>query len=526
MTVICKKCGEEFKSSASLGTHLWKTHSMDPKTYYDQYLKRPEEGICPVCSSPTRFRTLGKGYLTWCSRKCSAQAIKNDSERNSAKVNAMRETMVRKFGVDSASKCPELVDKQRATMKKRYGVEFYAQSKDFGKKFVETYMSRHGMRGPTADPAIQAKIRETNMRLKGVPYNFSINVQKENEEYTRFLDEHGCDLVKFNFKKSITYRCRTCGSVCTEQDLFIKSRIASGRKICVVCDPKHAHTLGEELEIARYIESLGFEVTHYDRGFLGKYGADIVVESKKVIVEYDGLFWHSELNVANDYHLEKTELAEKMGYRLIHVFADEWNEHFAQVKSRLANILGVIGTRIYARKCKLVKPSYHETMEFVASNHTQGSCPFMVGYGLEYDGRLVAVMTFIRDRFSKGRDGVELLRYCTLPGINVVGGAGRLFKAFVKEYSPKKVTTFADRRWSPTGSFYESIGFRQVGTTRPAYSYVVGDTRMNRMGLQKHKLVNRGADSSKSAAEILMEQGIYRIYDCGNFKYEWLDDGN
>ena len=526
MPEICRKCGEEFKSSASLGTHLWKSHSMDPKTYYDQYLKRPDEGICPVCFAPTRFRTLGKGYLTWCSRKCSAQAIRNDPERNAAKVNAMRETMTREYGVDSPAKSPELVEKRKSTMKERYGVEFYSQSKEFGKQFVDTYMKRHGMRGPTANPDIQAKIRETNMQLKGVPYNFSINVDKARVEYARLLGEHDCELVEFSYKKRITYRCKTCGTICTEQDLFIKSRIASGRKLCVVCDPKHAHTSGEELELAHYIESLGFGVTHYDRGFLGKYGADIVVESKKLIVEYDGIFWHSELNVTNNYHLEKTELAEQKGYRLVHVFSDEWNEHSTQVKSRLANILGVIGTRIYARKCTLVKPTYHDAMDFISSNHTQGSCPFTVGYGLEYDGKLVAVMTFIRSRFSKDRDDVELLRYCTLPGVNVVGGAGRLFSAFVREHSPKKVITFADRRWSPTGSFYESIGFRKVGTTRPAYSYVVGDVRMNRMGLQKHMLVKRGADSSKSAREILIEQGIYRIYDCGNFKYEWIADGN
>ena len=521
MVCTCKKCGNEFGSPTSLGTHLWKTHSMDPKTYYDSYLKKAGEGICPVCNGPTSFKSLGQGYKTWCSRKCAAIALRNDPERNKKKVAAMEATMLLKHGVRTAALVPEFVAKRKATMKDKYGVEYYSQSERFGEQYIETFMKRHGIKGPTGNPGLQAKIRESNMASKGVPYNFSINVGKATDEYTALLDAHGCELIQFSRKKSITYRCRKCGAVCTEQDLFIKSRIAGGRSICTSCDPKYSGISGEEIALTEYVKSLGFEVTHYDRGFVGQYGADIVIESKKVIIEYDGLHWHSELYVPYNYHVEKTELAKSMGYRLIHVFSDEWIYHREQVKSRLANTLGVIGERIFARKCNIVKPSYETTMQFVEENHTQGTCPFSQGYALEFGGRLVAAMTFSRSRFTHNRNDMELLRYCTLPGINVVGGASRLFSAFVREMKPSTVITYADRRWSPVSSFYEKLGFRAAGITHPAYAYVVGDQRVNRISMQKHRLVAEGADESKSAKEILIERGIYRIYDCGNFKYIW-----
>jgi hypothetical protein len=44
----------------------------------------------------------------------------------------------------------------------------------------------------------------------------------------------------------------------------------------------------------------------------------------------------------------------------------------------------------------------------------------------------------------------------------------------------------------------------------------------NRIAYQKHKLVAAGYDATKTEHEIMLERGIYRIYDCGNYKYVYL----
>ena len=84
---------------------------------------------------------------------------------------------------------------------------------------------------------------------------------------------------------------------------------------------------------------------------------------------------------------------------------------------------------------------------------------------------------------------------------------------------PAVVVSFADRRWSGNGAFYHKLGFELVGTTQPSYYYIVDDHLENRMKYQKHKLVADGYDEAKTEHEIMLERGIYRIYDCGNYKY-------
>lgn len=41
------------------------------------------------------------------------------------------------------------------------------------------------------------------------------------------------------------------------------------------------------------------------------------------------------------------------------------------------------------------------------------------------------------------------------------------------------------------------------------------------MKYQKHKLVAMGADPNKTEHEIMQSLKYYRIYDCGNIKFEY-----
>ena len=62
---ICKK------DVGILGRHLCKTHKdLDPKDYYDKYLKKPGEGVCPTCGKETKFKKLSFGYYIYCCNAC------------------------------------------------------------------------------------------------------------------------------------------------------------------------------------------------------------------------------------------------------------------------------------------------------------------------------------------------------------------------------------------------------------------------------------------------------------------------
>ena len=112
----------------------------------------------------------------------------------------------------------------------------------------------------------------------------------------------------------------------------------------------------------------------------------------------------------------------------------------------------------------------------------------------------------------------EMLRFCNKLNTNVVGGASRLFKHFIKNHNPVEIISYADRSWS-TGDLYERLGFKLVHKTQPNYYYVVNGIRKHRFNFRKDQLIKNGADHNKTEHEIMLEKKIYRIYDSGNLKY-------
>jgi very-short-patch-repair endonuclease len=284
------------------------------------------------------------------------------------------------------------------------------------------------------------------------------------------------------------------------------------------------------VNVEKFIQSLGVDTSHKERHFLGEYGADIICDNEKVIVEYDGLHWHTEEFHNKTYHLDKTEYAESLGYHLIHVFSDEWELHEDIVKSRLCHVLHkeIPGksTKVYARNCTIKELDRNESSDFMNKNHIQGSCVDTYRYGLICDGQLVAAMTFGQSRFSFNE--FEMLRFCNALYTTVVGGASKLLKHFLAEHplDGKILVTYADRRWSHFDNYYEKLGFVFDGTTEPNYYYVNGNIRESRMKYQKYKLVERGFDPNMSEHEIMKSLGIYRIYDCGNYRYVYKPETN
>lgn len=304
---------------------------------------------------------------------------------------------------------------------------------------------------------------------------------------------------------------------CSEHGIFYQK--PSNHLMKQGCPKCFKEKSGVEREITEYISSLGVEYIENERKILNGKEIDIYIPIKKIGIEINGLIWHSDLYGTDDkYHLQKTNDLEKQGIKLIHVFEDEWNDKHDIVKSRLNNILGVTENKLYARKCEIKEVSSEVASDFLNKNHIQGNVGSTVKIGLFYNNKLVSLMTFGKERKalgSKGKDGCfEMIRFCNKLNFNVIGGASRLLKYFIKTYNPKQIISYADRRWSQ-GKLYETLGFDFVKNTTPNYFYIVKKRRENRFKYRKDILIKEGFDSNKSEREIMAERKIPRIYDCG-----------
>ena len=267
------------------------------------------------------------------------------------------------------------------------------------------------------------------------------------------------------------------------------------------------------------------EIIIHDKKTISPLELDIYIPRRNIAIEYDGLVWHSE-KFADNYktrHLDKTNLCNEKGIRLIHIFEDEWLYRKEIVVSRLKAIFGVFDETIYARQCSVEKISNKEANEFMEENHLQGKCKSEISYGLKKDGKTVSAMIFGKPRQTRKYNDdygntYELLRFASLKGVRVVGGASKMLKRFVKEKRPHTILSYADKRWSD-GKLYESIGFEHTHDCKPNYFYVDGKRRLNRFGFRKASLVKEGFDNEKSEREIMTERGLYRIYDCGTMVF-------
>ena len=277
-----------------------------------------------------------------------------------------------------------------------------------------------------------------------------------------------------------------------------------------------------EIEIRDFI-SKNVEIIYSDRTILkSKREIDIFIPSKKLAIEYNGLYWHSENFIENTYHLDKTEDCLKQDIKLIHIFEDEWIYKKEVVKSRLLNLIGFSENKIYARNCEIKEVNSKEASEFLDENHIQGKVGAKIRIGLYCNNELVSIMTFGELRKSLGNNkkegSFELLRFCNKLNTNVVGGASKLLKHFENNLEYEEIISYADRRWS-NGDLYEKLDFNFISKTRPNYFYVRLDKREPRFKYRKDILVKEGYDKTKTEKEIMKERGYNRIYDCGSLKF-------
>lgn len=298
-------------------------------------------------------------------------------------------------------------------------------------------------------------------------------------------------------------------------------------KGCPICAN---HFSKIEKEIVKYIETIYSNNIDENKYYENIGELDIYLPDKKLAFEINGLYWHNELFRNSGEHIGKTINSEKQGIQLIHIFEDEWLYKSNIIKSRIKNLLG-LSEKIYARKCEIKVINSNIEKIFLENNHIQGYTPSLFCYGLFYNNELFSIMSFGKLRINLGqkesKDGeYELLRFCNKIGYSVIGGASKLFKYFVSRQFPKKIISYADRRFSTTikgKNLYENLGFKFIGSTPQNYFYIIGHERKNRFNFRKDILISKyGCPPEMTEHEFCKNKKWYRIYDCGNLKYEWI----
>jgi len=259
---------------------------------------------------------------------------------------------------------------------------------------------------------------------------------------------------------------------------------------CPNCNPS---TSKPEHELFNFLKPYFSDIVNNDRSLIKPLELDIVIPSKKTAIEFCGLYWHSESKGKDkNYHLDKLNKCNEVGYRLITIFEDEWLNNQDLVKSHLLNILSKsTAIKMNARDCRIKEIDAKSARNFVDKFHLQGYNGSTVKLGAFYNDELVSVMTFSKLSISKGQKNIngiyEISRFCSDTSYLIRGIASKLLKYFINNYNPIKIISYADRRWSD-GNLYKRLGFNFVHNTDPNYWYITENGRIHRFNFRKSEL--------------------------------------
>lgn len=434
----------------------------------------------------------------------------------------IKKTLKERYGSETPFSSEIIKQKSMIKMNDKYGVDYPLQSKEIYKKLKKTVLSKYNVEHPMKSEEVKTKLKNTNLERYGnvFPIKSQIVQEKIAEKYK--LKYSHINILNVSLKK-LQIKCDNCGETFIISKSLFNHKNSDNSVLCPICNPPTLST--KEIEILNFIRNnYDFEIVSNEKKILSPYELDIYLPELKLAFEYNGIYWHNELNKENDYHLNKTEECEKQGIQLVHIWEDDWLYKQEIVKSIILNKLCKTNNKIYARNCEIKEINDINLIKnFLEANHIQGYINSKIKIGLFYKKELVCLMTFNtivgKKRINKGE--YELLRFCNKLNTNVIGGASKLFKYVIDKYKPKEITTYVDRSYSQ-GKLYEILGFSFSGKTQPNYFYVLNRKRYHRFNYRKSVLVKNGFDSNQTEHEIMLNRKIYRIYDAGNLRYNFL----
>lgn len=473
---ICKCCGEEFETNSPQKIYCDRLHYLPcpicgkPVLKTDKDFTRPPKCCSSKCTHELRKQHLPKRKCIICGEEFTPNSgINLVCSKEHYKPCEICGTPIL-IDIDHPKNTCDSAECKREHLRRlsqeKYGTDHPMQNaqvkENFKAAMKQKYGVEHALQYPKFSEKQQITAYKTNMEHNGVPYACLLE---------QCVEAQGKIISKLN---------KSFGDMLYEHQI--------------------------QYSFERRIENHSY---------------DICIEYARILIEIDPTYTHSPVKnhwgIAREstYHKTKSDIAISNGYRCIHVFDwDDW--------SKILNML--IPTKpIYARNCKLYKLNLEPTNEFLSKYHIQGTCKGqLLNVGLLYNDELVEVMTFGKPRYST-KHKIELLRLCTKPGYQVIGGASKLFNWAVSTYELQNIISYCDLS-KFSGDVYEKLGMKHIRDSAPQEIWSKGTKRITANLLRQRgydQLFHTNYGKGTSNEDLMLENGWLPIYDCGQAVYEF-----
>lgn len=499
--------------------------------------------------------------------------IKLYGEDNPMKVDTIKEkffsTLEDRYGGRSSQCDPKVREKSKETCRRKYNVEYPGQAeitkqhikesleKKYGpgvtssfqvpevkEKVLKTFNDNYGGNSPMCSKEVMAKREATLMAMTGGKKSNQAlpDVSKKSQKRKRaskgeigyanalrHTDYCYCEplFTKEDYFecRPLRYRCKECGK---------EYEVPGFSYIKTCCE----HLSNIEAVVKDYLDKMNITYETKNRQLLDNREIDFYIPEKKLGIECNGMWWHSENHGTDrNYHLDKTTKGLEKGITILHFWEPEILDKFDICASMIyAKLNERFFTKRYRASKLIFKPiDVSKSNIFMNENHIQGSTKGVIyAFALvDENDDIISCIQFTNQRAIFGHvekhDNVaELVRFATKLYCKVHGGFSKLIKnsiPILKENGKTEIHTYCDRRFSPdaNNTVYMKNGFTLIETTKPSYWYCDNEGMKHRYTYTKKALVEMYGDTiadikDKTEDQITKELGIFKLWDCGQFK--------
>lgn len=441
-----------------------------------------------------------KKILVQCDYCGSTKEMKNQTRTESMKNypkdackacsgKKQKESLMSKYGVETTQALPHVKEKTKATNLKKFGNEEFFGSKEGKEKAKSGMVEKYGVENTMKAEEFRQKVAETNTKKYGVDNVFKLK-EFQDKAFEKRIETGSIKTFDGKMIKDLAKETGYAYSSMAERIKHLGVDIATFAA-------KQESSL--ELQMATILDECGLR---YQKQFRieGKI-ADFLISGSRVLVEADGLYWHSDAGDKSDnYHSIKRDIYYSNGYKSLFFREDEIRDKPEILKSIIKNAMG-LSTKKAARKLDFKEVDFGDVKLFIESNHLMGVTNNVSrSFTLSDSSGIQCVL-----QIKKLSDGeYDVARFCSASGISVTGGFSKLLKNFVKFYKPKSIQTFVDLRYG-TGEYLLNLGFEKSSRYN-SFRWTDGKHTFHRLRFPG----NSGYES-----------GLCKIWDCGQQKYTW-----
>lgn len=268
---------------------------------------------------PTKWSIKQKRYTLHCCNTCRAKDPDVDEKR--------KNTNIKKYGHDKLFTEKQHLEKTRNTCQSTHGVLFPLQNKQIHQKTQQTCLEKYG--SEYKQIISQKTLQTLNQRYNPqTDHNqsfgklLSVNVFKQRAIETKTqkwlpqkikaLQNYVTPLFDIsdykNTNQTYPWKCVSCGTV-------FEDNLQDGKiPRCPDCFPLN-RTNWKQREVEDFLKTLTNNVVVNDRTVIKPKELDFYLPDYNLAIEYNGLYWHSTLNLlsnkSKNYHLEKTKLCKE-----------------------------------------------------------------------------------------------------------------------------------------------------------------------------------------------------------------------